>query len=88
MLLLIVMGIGLPYLATQADDILYKNIKDANYALILLAIPTALLVGMTVLLWLLRGFKIMVSLLTKSAAKDLGLPGKPGKKIEATPAGV
>jgi hypothetical protein len=80
MVLVALLGMGLPFLAGIVDDLLYNHGHDPSWVLILLATPLVLIVGLNLGLWLLRGFKTLVRLLTVTPEKVFQL--KAGKKAE------
>ncbi len=82
MVLVGIFGLGLPFLAEKLDETLYNHVQEPNWNLLLLVIPSTLLIGLNLGFWLLRGFKMLVRLVSLSAAVELGL--KPAE-IKAEP---
>jgi hypothetical protein len=80
MALVALLGMGLPFLAGIVDDLLYNHGHDPSWVLILLATPLVLIVGLNLGLWLLRGFKTLVRILTVTPEKVFQLKGR--KKAE------
>jgi len=76
---IVVLGAGLPYLVDFSVDKMVVKGQEPNWTLILLLIPIILLVGFNFLFWLLRGYKMLISLFKNSATKEFDLP-KPGAK--------
>ena len=72
MFLLLLLGIGLPFLGDALNDKLYD--ADPDWLIILLGIPVLLLVVFNVAMFLLRGFKMFIHIFTKSAAAEFGIP--------------
>lgn len=84
MAVIAILGMGLPFLAGFVDDQLYNKGHDPSWLLILLAVPAVLLIGLNLGMWLLRGFKNLVRILTVTPQKVFNL--KTAKKAEAVPA--
>ncbi len=76
---IVILGAGLPLLVEFSVDKMVVKGQEPNWTLILLMIPLILIVGFNLLFWLLRGFKMLMSLFKNSAVKEFNLP-KPGKK--------
>jgi hypothetical protein len=84
MVVIAVLGMGLPFLAGFVDDQLYNKGHDPSWLLILLAIPAVLIIGLNLGMWLLRGFKNLARILTVTPQKVFNL--KKDKKAEPVPA--
>jgi hypothetical protein len=82
MLVVAVLGMGLPFLAGIVDDLLYNHGHDPSWVLIILATPLVLIVGLNLGLWLVRGFKTLVRMLTTTPQKVFNLKKDSGKKLE------
>lgn len=76
MVLLAILGMGIPFLVEKIDDVLYSGGNDPDLPLILLVAPAALVVILNLGMWLGRGFKTLMGLVLGSAAKELGLNQK------------
>lgn len=84
MILVALLGMGLPFLAGIVDDQLYNRGRDPSWVLILLATPLVLIVGLNLGLWLLRGFKTLVRILTVTPEKVFHLnAGKESEPVAA-----
>lgn len=82
MLVVIVLGMGLPFLAGIIDDQLYNKGHDPSWFLIILATPLALFVGLNLFFWLLRGFKTLARIFTVTPEKTFNFKVQGGKKLE------
>jgi hypothetical protein len=87
MVLLSILGMGIPFLVEKIDDVLYSGGNDPDLPLILLAAPVILVVVLNLGMWLGRGFKTLMGLILGSAAKELGLNQKdtPPAPVSTTP---
>jgi hypothetical protein len=87
MVLLAILGMGIPFAVEKVDDVLYGGGNDPDLPLILLAAPVILLVVLNLGMWLGRGFKTLMRLALGSAAKELGLNQKeaPAAPVAAAP---
>lgn len=80
MLVVALLGMGLPFLAGIVDDLLYNHGRDPSWLLIILATPLVLIVGLNLGLWLLRGFKMLLRMLTTTPEKVFNLQKAGGGK--------
>ena len=82
MLVVALLGMGLPLVANFVDELLYNHGKDPSWVLIIIATPLVLIVGLNLGLWLLRGFKTLVRLLTVTPEKVFQLTKAESQKLE------